>query len=285
MPSKWEDAPLREVVRDGDLQCSLEEAALVLARQEYPNLELAPWCARLDAYAELARPMLSEQADAAEIIGVVNDLLFRDMGFHGNVDDYYDARNSFLNDVLERRTGIPISLSTIYMAVARRVGLTLHGTAFPGHFLLVHQRPTWPIVIDAFDRGRILAQEDCERLLERFGSPDWDDGVLAPVPDIAILRRMLNNLKGIYLNQHDWDRLLRTSNQILVVTPEDVEEYFTRGVALAGLGELRPAIESFETYLARCPDAANRDTVLDVLSDLRQRLDGGGEASVGSTDE
>jgi regulator of sirC expression with transglutaminase-like and TPR domain len=229
--------------------------------------------------------MLSEQADAAEIIGVVNDLLFRDMGFHGNVDDYYDARNSFLNDVLERRTGIPISLSTIYMAVARRVGLSLRGTAFPGHFLLVHQRPAWPIVIDAFDRGRILAQEDCERLLERFGSPDWDDGVLAPVPDIAILRRMLNNLKGIYLNQHDWDRLLRTSNQILVVTPEDEEEHFTRGVALAGLGELRPAIGSFETYLARCPDAANRDTVLDVLSDLRQRLDGGAEPSVGSADE
>jgi regulator of sirC expression with transglutaminase-like and TPR domain len=216
--------------------------------------------------------MLSEQADAAEIVGVVNDLLFRDLGFHGNAEDYYDARNSFLNDVLERRTGIPISLSVVYIAVARRVGLELHGTSFPGHFLLVHDRPGWPIVIDAFERGRILEREDCEGLLARFGEAPWDARVLAPVADLAILRRMLNNLKSIYLGQRDWQRLLRTSNQILVVTPDDHEENFTRGVALAGTGAVRPAIDALELYLTLVPEAANRDTVLEVLSDLRKRL-------------
>jgi len=267
-----DEAPLREVIRDGALQSSLEEAALVLARQEYPDLQPTPWLARLDAYAELARPMLSSQADAAEIVGVVNDILFRDLGFRGNNEDYYDARNSFLNDVLERRIGIPISLSVVYIGVARRLGLELRGTAFPGHFLLVHERDGWPIVIDAFERGRILEREDCEALLVRFGDQEWDARVLAPVEDLSILRRMLNNLKAIYLNQRDWQRLLRTSNQILVVTPDDHEEYFTQGVALAGTGAVKAAIEALEHYLTLVPDAANRDTVLEVLSDLRKRL-------------
>ena len=121
---------MRAVVSSGELRCSLEEAALVLARQEYPDLEPAPYLARIDAIAELARPMLSEAADAPEVLGVVNDVLFRDLGFRGNTEEYYDARNSFLNEVLERRTGIPITLA-VFGAKAeqsRARGLSLAGT-------------------------------------------------------------------------------------------------------------------------------------------------------------
>jgi regulator of sirC expression with transglutaminase-like and TPR domain len=253
------------------VSCSLEEAALVLARQEYPDIDPSPWLQRLDAHAALAQALLSERPDTAEIVGAVNDVLFRDLGFRGNEDDYYDPKNSFLNDVIERRTGIPISLSAVYMAVAGRVGLALQGTAFPGHFLIVHQRPGWPIVIDAFGGGRILLREDCERLLERAGVSSWDERFLAPVPKLAILRRMLNNLKGIYLSRRDWPRLLRTSNQIFVVTPDEHDEHFTRGLALAGMGASPEAISELERYLQQQPEAGNRDEVLDLLSELRRR--------------
>ncbi len=273
--SAWRHAPLADVVTDGHLSCSLEEAALVLARQEYPNLDPAPWLARLDAMAALARPMLSEQPDAPEIIGVVNDVLFRDLQFHGNARRYLDPRNSYLNDVLERRTGIPISLCVVYAAVARRVGLDLHGTGFPGHFLLVHPRPGWPVVIDAFGQGQVLAQQDCERLLEHQGRT-WDERVLAPVPPLAVLRRMLENLKNIYLEKQDWPRLLRTSAQIAVVRPDEADQHFIQGVALAALGNGVEAIAALEQFLTRKPDASNRDHVLDLLSELRRAADAPG---------
>ena len=271
LPPQWDLAPLRDVVVGGRVSCSLEEAALVLARQEYPELDPSPWLERLEAHAALARGLLSDRPDPAEVVGALNDVLFRDLGFRGNEDDYYDPKNSFLNDVIELRTGIPISLATVYMAVARRVGLSLQGTAFPGHFLIVHSRPGWPIVIDAFGGGRILLREDCERLLERAGVSSWDDRFLAPVPKRAILRRMLNNLKGIYLDRRDWPRLLRTSNHILVVTPEEHDERFARGLALAGCGATPEAISELERYLALRPEAGNRAEVLELLSELRRR--------------
>jgi regulator of sirC expression with transglutaminase-like and TPR domain len=271
-PPAWEVAPLRAVVSNGELRCSVEEAALVLARQEYDDLDPAPYLGRIDAIAALARPMLSPGADPPEVLGVVNDVLFRDLGFRGNADDYYDARNSFLNEVLERRTGIPISLSTLYMAVARRLGLRLQGTAFPGHFLLRLDRPGWPIVLDAFDRGRVLTVEDCQHLLSRLAGPAWNPAHLRAVSDLSILRRMLNNLKMIYFTQRDWPRLLRTASQMLVVTPDDHDEHFTRGVALTGIGELGAAIGELQKYLSLRPQAPNRDEVLDLLQDLRRRV-------------
>ena len=264
---------MRDVVVDGQLTCPLEEGALVLARQEYPGLEPRAALEQLDAIANVARPMLSANPDPPEIVGVLNDVLFRDLGFHGNAEDFYDPRNSFLNDVLERRAGIPISLSTVYLAVARRIGLPLHGTAFPAHFLLALDRPGWPIVIDAFDRGRILTFEDCHERLWRLGGVRWNQKLLEPVPDLAILRRMLNNLKLIYFKRRDWERLLRTADQILVVTPEDDGERFTRGVALAGLGELEFAIDELDNFLELRPDAPNRDAAIELLQDLRTRLE------------
>jgi len=265
-------APLREVVARGNLSCTLEEAALVLARQEYPDLVLTPWIERLDAFAGLVSPLLSNHADAPEIVGVLNDVLFHDLQFRGNRRNYYDPRNSFLNDVLDRRVGIPITLSIAYMAVARRVGLQLNGTAFPGHFLMVHERVDWPIVIDAFERGRVLLREDCEQLLERADLKEWDNQYLEPVSDLAILRRMLNNLQSIYLGSRDWPRLLRTANQILVVTPEDHDEHFTRALALAGCKESTAAIAEFELYLQLRPESEHRETVLRFIADLRRQL-------------
>ncbi len=265
-----DDAPLAAVLGPDGLRCPLEEAALVLAKQEYPDLDPRPWLERLDALAALAHPLLSEQPDTPEIIGVVNDVLFRDAGFRGNDLDYYDPHNSFLNDVLEQRIGIPITLSVLYMAVARRVGLVLHGTAFPGHFMLVAPRAGWPIVLDAFDRGRILVEEDCIERIAAIGGR-WDASFLDPVSDRAILRRMLNNLKAIYFEKRDWARLLRTVTQILALEPAAHNERFTRGAAFAGVGESQRAIAELEIYLARCPGGSNNQAARDLMVELRRQ--------------
>jgi regulator of sirC expression with transglutaminase-like and TPR domain len=214
-------------------------------------------------------PAAIRHSDAAEIIGAVNDVLFRDLQFRGNTADYTDARNSFLNDVIERRIGIPITLSVVYMAVARRIGLALHGANFPGHFLIVRPRPQWPVVLDAFERGRILAPEDCAQLVARLGVA-WDGGAPQPASDIAILRRMLENLKNIYTAARDWGRLLRTSEQIMVLTPDDIEQHRVQGVALAGMGEMSAAIRAFERYLEAQPDVEDADAIRDLIARLRQ---------------
>jgi regulator of sirC expression with transglutaminase-like and TPR domain len=263
--------PLSDVFRNGDLVCSIEEAALHLARQEYPDLEPRAWLERIQEFAEQAVPMLSPEPDEAEIVGVLNDVLFRDLGFQGNSGDYYNPRNSFLNDVIETRRGIPITLSVLYMGVAKRVGLDIQGTAFPGHFVLRVPRPEWPIVVDAFHSGRILSKEDCEGRAERLGIT-WNDAMLAEVPPRYILRRMLNNLKLIYFQKRDWERLYRTTQQIFVVTPDDHDEHFTLGVALAGLGRVPESVRELNAYLELRPNAPNRAEVAKMLKELSARL-------------
>jgi regulator of sirC expression with transglutaminase-like and TPR domain len=266
-----EPAPLRAVVAGDQVTCSLEEAALHLARQEYPELDLSPWVGQIDRYAERIRSLLTEHPDAPEIIGAVNDVLFRELGFQGNTEDYYDPRNSFLNEVIARRTGIPITLSTLYMAVARRVGCEMHGTAFPGHFLVRASRPGWPIVVDPFHGGQVLSEAECRERLEQNASLRWDPMYVQPVPARAVLRRMLNNLRAIYLEQRDWKRLLRTVVQILVVTPEDHDEHFTLGVALAGTGRRADAMDALERFLALRPDTPQRGRAEKMLRELRAR--------------
>ncbi len=270
-PSR-EDVPLRDVVVAGHLLCSLETAALHLARQEYPDLDVGHWISRLDAIAASVRPRLSGAPDPPEILGMLNDVIFRDLEFRGNHEDYYSPQNSFLNDVIERRLGIPITLATVYMAVARRVGLELQGTGFPGHFLVRHTRPGWPILVDCFHAGRIMTEEECRARLHAMGWPTWDPRFVEPVAAETILRRMLNNLKAIYLERHDWERLRRTVLQILIVAPDDHDERYTLGLALAGVGRLRAAIAELERFLAQRPGAPNRDAVERMLRALRDRL-------------
>ena len=267
-----ERVPLRDVVAGGQVTCPLEEAALHLARQEYPELELRPWLNQIDGFADQVRSLLTEHADPPEIVGAVNDILFRDLGFRGNTEDYYDPRNSFLNDVIARRCGIPITLSTLYMALARRVGCELQGTGFPGHFLVRASRPGWPILVDCFHGGLILSEEECREMVAQSGTSTWDPAFVQPVPARAILRRMLNNLRAIYLDRRDWERLRRTALQILVVTPEDHDEHFTLGVALAGVGRASDAVDELERFLQLRPETSNRWRAEKMLRELRARL-------------
>jgi len=177
-------------------QIDLAAVALEIARIAYPDLEAAPYLRRLDEMAALVE---YQRGDPLSVIEALNECLFERLGFHGNRDDYYDPRNSFLNDVLDRRTGIPITLSVVYMEVARRIDLSLYGVGFPGHFLVKH--PGDPeIVVDCFSGGQIMLQPDCEERLQAvYGRPvAFDPAFLNPVTKKQIVARMLNNLMVIY---------------------------------------------------------------------------------------
>lgn len=268
-PQDHESVPLAEVVRNGRLTCPLDEAALYLARQEYPDLDMSSWLSAIDALADRVRPLLSSEPAPPETIGAISDIMFQAAGFNGNEANYDSPANSYLNVVLETRLGIPVSLAVVYHGVARRLGLQLEGTSFPGHFLLRFTRPGWPILIDCYHGGKILAEDDCRARLASFGWDTWDPHVVDPVPDVAVVRRMLNNLKRIYLKQRDWERLRKTVLQMFAISPQDHDELFTMGVALAGTGHHSEAVDHIERFLELRPEASNRNLAARLLEDLR----------------
>jgi regulator of sirC expression with transglutaminase-like and TPR domain len=208
---------------------------------------------------------------AAAAVGTV---LFGEDGFRGNAGDYYDPRNSFLNDVLERRLGIPITLSVIYVEVAARAGLTARGVGFPGHFLVRAEKDGAHCLLDPFNGGAPLGGDDCEALLRRMhgASARLDPAHLRPVGTRQIVTRMLANLKGIYTALGDWPRALRTLDRLLLVCPAALAERRDRGAVHARLGNPRAAIRDWEAYLGGAPDAPDAARVRHDLRALRQAL-------------
>ncbi|MEK7840950.1 MAG: transglutaminase-like domain-containing protein, partial [Pseudomonadota bacterium] len=190
------------LVADQDL--SLAEAALLLAKDEYPGLDVDAYLARLDELATRVRVRLPEGANIEDTLVTMNQILFDELGFAGNVDDYYDPRNSFLNDVLDRKLGIPITLSILYMDIASRLGLELEGVSFPGHFLVKFSTEEGDVVLDPFSGGTPLTEEDLVERLEEASGNEMIGGLslnelLEATDKRDILVRMLRNLKGIYL--------------------------------------------------------------------------------------
>lgn len=203
------------LVRKPDAELDLERAALVIAEAEYPGLDVADYVAKLDGYGAMARDRLRtlglDRPDAtqAERLQAVLDVMYRRLKFRGNVTDYYDPKNSFLNDVIDRRTGIPITLAVVLLAICRRAGVQAHGVSFPGHFLVRSPgRGGAPVFVDPFE-GRPLEPEQLQALYEQAtGDPgDMDDRYLQPASRRQILARMLNNLRNIYMASGDTRRL------------------------------------------------------------------------------
>jgi regulator of sirC expression with transglutaminase-like and TPR domain len=216
----------RHLVEKPDADLDLERAALLIAEAEYPDLDVASYVARLDRLAAAARrSFASPQAAAADAppIEPVLEFLFRGLGFHGNAKDYYDPRNSFLNDVLERRTGIPITLAVVLCGVCRRLGIPASGVSFPGHFLVrTVDVEGQPLFVDPFE-GRILDDKALRALYEQAtGDPgDIDPDCLKPACRKQILARMLNNLRAIYEVRGDARRLRRVLERLAVLNPSD----------------------------------------------------------------
>ena len=264
----------RLVARLQDLEGpgALAEAALLIAAEEYPALDVAAWLARLDALGARARERVPPRGDADQTAAALTRLLVEDYGLRGNDADYYDPRNSFLNEVLERRLGIPLTLSLVYMDVGARAGVAVRGVGLPGHFVVRLERGETVRLLDPFNGGRPLDEANCRRLVERLGGGRlrFQPAHLRAVSARAILIRMLANLKGVYTALGDWRRARGAVDRILLLAPEAVGELRDRGLLSARLGEPVAAIGDWEAYLRRVPDAKDAATVRRHLRALRQ---------------
>ena len=253
---------------------ALAEAALWIAAEEYPGLDVSTWLSHLDALGRRVAERLTPDLDADRTAASLNRFLFEEQGFRGNAEDYYNPRNSFLNDVLERRLGIPITLSVVYMAVAARAGVRVRGIGLPGHFIVALERRGVSRLLDPFHGGRALDPADCRELAQRVAGPETplDPEHLRLVTTREILVRILNNLKGVHVSLGDWLRALAAVERILLLMPDALGELRDRGGLYAKLGQPRAAIRDWETYLRSAPHAADAERVRERLRALRQAL-------------
>lgn len=264
-----------------DAEIDLVEAALLVAAEEYRDLDPRACRRSLDRLSDGARARVGEAAIGARgglgpcrVVEALNRYLFEECGFRGNRDAYYDPRNSFLNEVLERRLGIPITLALVYVEVGRRVGLPLVGIGFPGHFLVGCDTPDGRLLIDPFDGGRLLTESDCIAILARLhGRPvPLARHYLSPIGPRAFLVRLLANLKAIYLEREDHGRALAAVDRILLLTPDALEERRDRGLIHIKREAFSLAASELEAYLRARPEAHDREQVSRYLATVRQIL-------------
>ncbi len=255
-------------------QIPLAEAALAVAEEEYPGLDTGRYLAKLDWLGDRVGRRLAPGSPPRAVLDAMKVVLFREEGFRGNEADYYDPRNSFLNEVLDRHLGIPITLSILYVEVARRVGLGLLGVGFPGHFLVKCPAvgPTPDLFIDPFNGGDVLAATECvARFQAVLKGRDFDPSFLDPVDSRHILIRMLHNLKKIYVEKGDDVRALWVIDRLLLVQPDNLEERRDRGLLSARLGGTKAAVKDLEAYLEGAPLASDAKDLASLLKDLKSR--------------
>lgn len=270
------DPPLREFAEltgGPDDRVDLARAALAIAHWEYPALEVDAYVERLDGLARgVDGPRRS--TDPLGRLHRLREYLFVEQGFAGNRADYYDPRNSFLNDVLDRRQGNPITLSLVLMEVGKRLGLAVEGIGLPGHFIAGARFGDSQILLDPFNAGALLTPEACEKLVGRAlgRKVALKSENFAAVTRRQFLSRMLANLKGIYWQREAWDRVVGVIDRLLVLDPKAAGEWRDRGLAWSNMGEVRRGLVDWERYLTEFPNAADHDAVKGHLRKARQTL-------------
>ena len=258
-----------------DERIPLARAALTIARTEYPELGFDPYLRRLEELARRVKARLPRVADPGETIAALNHVLFVEEGFRGNRENYYDPRNSFLNQVLDRKLGIPITLALVYMEVARRSGFPLFGVGMPGHFLLKHYdvegRET---LIDAFDNGAVVTARECQNRLDQIysGQLPLQPEFLLSVSRRQMLTRILNNLKNVYMSARNFRKALEVVDLICAVYPRSPEDVKQRALLRYSVGLVRGAVADLEEYLKRSPDASDADEIRHTALSLRRSL-------------
>jgi regulator of sirC expression with transglutaminase-like and TPR domain len=262
---------LIDMIGHPDERVDLARASLLVACEEYPELEVDRYLERLDAMADGLRGRLGGSPESA--IAALNQVLFEEHGFRGNTREYYDPRNSFLNDVLDRRTGIPISLSTVYIAVGRRAGAAVEGIGLPGHFVVRVSTPAGEALADPFNGGTVLTAQDCQERLDRIygGRVRMAADMLAPCPARSVLSRMVRNLKAIYLKSEDHERALRTAELLVLLNPGAAEEIRDRGLVLASLECYALAAADLERFVTATPHAPEAEQIRARVVELRHK--------------
>jgi regulator of sirC expression with transglutaminase-like and TPR domain len=253
-------------------EINLVEAALLIARTAFPDLSASHCLELLDRWAERLRKSLGDSPSAGDILIHLNRILFDEEGFRGDQQNYYDPQNSFLNRVLERKLGIPITLSLVYSEVGRRAGFPVHGIALPGHFIagLLHTSGT--LFIDPFNRGEILTEKECQQRIEaRYGrQAALDMSWKIPAGKKAILRRMLRNLKAIYRSLNQDLQSFEMIQWILAVDPDAPAELKERGLLYEAMGNDAFAVRDLEHYLKVAPTSDDKEMIAEKIDLLRQ---------------
>lgn len=263
----------RQAVDRGEDKIDLGRAALTIALTDYPDLDIAAYLARLDQLAIEVTNCCETGGDACQSLAALNYVLFDRHGFRGNQDDYYNPKNSFLNEVIERKQGIPITLSVLYMEVAQRLGLVLDGVGFPGHFLVKHALDSGEILVDPFHRGEIKSRDDLRRMLNGLygGTMPLRGEFLKAATKKDILGRMLGNLKAIYLKSDNLVKLLAVLDQAIILEPGGAEELRDRGMVYMRLELFPQARVDFESYLRLAPEAKDAAAIRDQLVGLAKQ--------------
>lgn len=254
-----------------DEEIPLVWASLVIARDEYPDLDLSAYERVAAEYGTRARNLIPSENPLQAMRGL-NDFMFEELGFEGNQADYYDPRNSYLNDVLDRKLGIPISLAVVQLDIAQRVGLPLKGISFPGHFLVSLPVDGGLLVLDPYSKGRSLDAGELKRRAQpHVGNHELRDDqlstLLSPATNRAILTRMLRNLKALYTERDDFERALRCTDRLLLLDAEQPSELRDRGLLYLRIGHLNAGREDLSKYLADNPTASDADQIRQALID------------------
>ena len=256
---------------------ALLEAAICIAQDDHPELDVQAVLAEIDGLAAKLKARLPADASALRRLQSMNQYFFVELGFAGNVNNYYDRGNSYLHQVLATRRGIPITLALLYCELASQLGLTARGVSFPGHFLIKLRLPQGEVVIDPFN-GRSLSREELD---ERLGPYRARQGLagdfevplglfLQAAPARDVLARLLFNLKEIAHTAEDWPRLLAVQQRLVLLLPQDAEQLRDRGLTWAELGRPAEAADDLSAYLSARPDAADAPALRERLAELQR---------------
>lgn len=250
---------LRQLL-EGDLKAGrLDLAAFDLAAIHFPDLNRDPFLDQLNELASRLGDRLRNFNDGRDFVESAQRFLFQELGFHGNQEDFFDPRNSCLNQVLERRTGLPITLSVMYMEIARRLQMPVFGIGLPRHFVLQFDDGNYSAYIDPFNGGRTITAREC---FELAGAEVADPALLRRVSKKQIAVRMLQNLHRVYVRSKDFGRAVTTLDLMIAGAPETADWYHARAVLLMELARWEAARRDFETYLSLAPEAVDRDLVV-----------------------
>jgi regulator of sirC expression with transglutaminase-like and TPR domain len=251
-------------------EIDLASAALYVAQEEYPELDPQVYYKMLDAMADVVAGRLPEARYPLKVVQTLSQYLFQDLGFEGNEQSYYDPRNSYFNQVIDRRLGIPITLSLVYLEVSKRLGFPMVGVGMPGHFLIRPAVDEMAVFVDAFNQGEVLFEQDClEKFRQLYGDEaKWHPDFLRPITAKPFLTRMLTNLKVIYLHQPDFRRAIAIMDRLLLLSPNNAHEHRDRGLVHYQLQNGLEARHDLEQYLFYHPNAPDADTIQHLIDQL-----------------
>ncbi len=254
---------LLEALKSDTSQARLDVPALELATIEFPSIVVPHFVEILDSHAVELSERISDDMDGQEFVEIANDYFFEELGFTGNDDDYYNAHNSCLNEVLVQRTGIPISLSIVYLEIARRLAKPVYGVGLPGHFMVKYDDGAYETYIDVFHGGRLMTASECLELAADTAGAEVASNaqILEPVGSRQILIRMLNNLRLIYFRTKEHYKTAEVLNLLIEASPDSADEHLQRAVVSGQLRRFRAAVRDFEEYLRLAPGTPNRPEI------------------------